>query len=194
MKKILFAAVGLSAIAAAAPASAQYYNGYQPAPYGYNQPYGQAYGYNYNDQQGLVRSYLIRADQLRRQVERLDNRDRINEREARRLRAAAIDLQNRTRAYAQNGLSGRERYELDQRFAQLQQALYRDARDGRGQWGNGGWIDRNRNGIDDRQEGYVYGRDRDRDGRLDRYDNWIDRDRDGRDDRRERRDREDDDD
>jgi hypothetical protein len=176
MKKILFAAVGLSAIAAAAPAAAQGYPGY-----GYNQPYGQAYGYNYGDQQGVVRSYLIRADQLRRQVDRLDNRDRINEREARRLRAAAADLQNRTRAYAQNGLSGRERAELDQRFAQLQQALRRDARDGRGQWGNqrdrdwdgvrdrrDGWIDANRNGIDDRQErGSYY--DRDRDGRDDRY-------------------------
>lgn len=170
MKKLLFAAAGLSAIAVAAPASAQYYPGPQPAPYGYNQPYGQAYGYNYNNQQGLVRSYLVRADQIRRQVERLDNRDRINEREARRLRAAAIDLQNRTRAYASNGLSGRERQELDQRFAQLQQALYRDARDGRNnQWGRDGYIDNNRNGIDDRQEGYGSRYDRDRDGRDDRY-------------------------
>ena len=73
MKKLLFAAAGLSAIAVAAPASAQYYPGRQPAPYGYNQPYGQAYGYN-NNQQGLVRSYLVRADQIRRQVERLDGR------------------------------------------------------------------------------------------------------------------------
>lgn len=179
MKKLLFAAASLSALAAAAPAAAQYYPYSQPAPYGYNQPYGQAYGYNYN-QQGLVRSYIVRADQLRRQVERRDNRNRINEREARRLRAAAIDLQNRTRFYAQNGLSNQERYELDQRFASLQQAIVRESRDGRrgrdrdrdGRWDRGdNWVDNNRNGIDDRQEGYGYGYqyDRDRDGRDDRY-------------------------
>lgn len=154
MKKFLIAAAGLSAFAAAAPAAAQGY---------YGQPQGYGYGYNYN-QQGLIRSYLIRADQLRRQIDRLDNRDRISEREARRLRGAAIDLQYRTRSYARNGLSGRERYELDRRFASLQRALYRDVRDGNYQW-----------------------RDRDRDGQWDRRDQWVDRDRDGRDDRWERR-------
>jgi hypothetical protein len=53
MTKMLAGAAGLAAIAAAAPASAQYYPGYSyPAysqPYGYNQPYaygGDAYGVN----------------------------------------------------------------------------------------------------------------------------------------------------
>lgn len=162
MKKFLIAAAGLSAFAAAAPATAQYYQG-QPG-YGYNQP---GYGYNYN-QQGLVQSYFVRADQLRRQIDRLDQRNRISNSEARRLRNAAVDLQNRTRAYAQNGLDGRERYELDQRFAQLQQRLRQDRFDGNNnRYGRGGWIDANRNGIDDRQEGVGY--DRDRDGRDDRY-------------------------
>lgn len=206
MKKILFAAAGLSALAAAAPAAAQYYPapqyGYgqpapygQPVPYGYNQPQG--YGYNYN-QQGLIQSYLVRADQLRQRVERFDSRDRITEREARRLRAAAIDLQNRTRRYAANGLNSRERYDLDQRFARLQQAIQIQARDGRRPNGNaygwnnnrGGFIDRNRNGVDDRLE---RDRDRDDDGRIDRYDGFVDANRNGIDDRRERRrDRDDD--
>lgn len=186
MKKFLIAAAGLSAIAAAAPAGAQYYPGQQQVPYGYGQQqgygqqYGQAYGYNNYDQQGLVRSYLIRADQLRRHVERLDQRNRISNNEARRLRAAAIDLQNRTRGYASNGLNDRERYDLDRRFAQLQQAARMERFDGNDRWGQGGrdydrdgvrdrrdgWIDVNRNGIDDRREG---GFDRDRDGRDDRY-------------------------
>lgn len=213
MKKFLFAAAGLSAIAAAAPAAAQYYPapnyGYQqPVPYGYGQPapYGYqqpGYGYNHNDQQGLVRSYLVRADQLRRQVERFDSRDRINEREARRLRNAAIDLQNRTRSYAQNGLSNRERYELDQRFAQLQRAIQIQARDGRRPNGNAyGWDrnrDRDRDGRYDRRDGFVDGnrngvddrlerdRDRDDDGRIDRYDGFVDANRNGIDDRREGR-------
>ena len=195
MKKFLFAAAGLSALIAAAPAAAQYYPapnpgygqpvpygyqqpvpyGYQqPVPYGYQQPgyqqpvpYGYqqpGYGRNYSNQQGLVRSYLIRADQLRRRIEMLDQRNRISNSEARRLRAAAIDLQNRARSYGQNGLSTRERYDLDQRLARLQQVTRYEARDGR----------------DNR-----YGRDRDRDGVNDRRDGWIDRDRDGMDDRRE---------
>lgn len=183
MKKFLIAAAGLSAIAAAAPAAAQYHNGYQQVPYGYGQQqygYGQQYGYNNYDQQGLVRSYLIRADQLRRHVERLDQRNRISNSEARRLRAAAIDLQNRTRSYASNGLNSRERYDLDRRFAQLQRAARLERMDGNNRWGQGGrdwdrdgvrdgrdgWIDVNRNGIDDRREGAF---DRDRDGRDDRY-------------------------
>jgi len=165
MRKFLVAAAAATtALAAAAPAAAQYY----PAPVNpYQQPYyGQGYGYAHNNY-GLIRSYQHRVDRLQRAIQRMDSRDRISEREARRLRAGAIDLQNRTRAYAQNGLSSRERYELDQRFASLQQALRRDARDGRGQWGNGQY------------------RDRDRDGQWDRNDQWIDRDRDGRDDRYE---------
>lgn len=179
MKTFLLAAAGLSAFAAAAPAAAQYY----PQPnYGYNQPYG----YGYNDQQGLVRSYLVRADQLRQRVERLDSRDRISEREAARLRAAALDLQRRTRAYAQNGLNNRERYELDQRFAQLQQALRRERFDDNNRWG-GDRYDDDRYGRYGRYDGARYpdGRlvnDRDRDGVDDSVDHWIDLNGDGRDD------------
>ncbi|GAA4004590.1 hypothetical protein [Sphingomonas humi] len=181
MKKFLFAAVGLSAIAAAAPASAQYYNGYQQAPYGYNQ-------YGYGNQQQLIQIYASRADQLRRQVERFDQRNRVSDREASRLRNAAIDLQNRVRVYARNGIDPNEQRDLDNRFAQLQQRIAYEARDGNNRYGNGygrgvgggrdrdrdgqwdrrdGWVDANRNGIDDRQERGII--DRDRDGRDDRY-------------------------
>ena len=151
MRKFLIAAaVATSAIAAATPAAAQYYPAQQ-----------RGYGYNYNyNQQGLVRSYIVRADQLRQRVERLDGRDRVSEREARRLRNAAIDLQNRTRSYARNGLSGRERQELDHRFAQLQQAIRSERFDGNNRRGNGRWDN------DGRRDGY---RDYDRDGRNDRY-------------------------
>jgi opacity protein-like surface antigen len=70
MKKFLIAAAGVGALAAAAPAAAQYYPapqyGYgQPVNYGYGQPQGYGYGYNNRDQQGLIRSYIVRADQLR---------------------------------------------------------------------------------------------------------------------------------
>ena len=163
MKKFLIAAAGLSVFAAAAPAAAQYYPG-QPAPY------GNAYGYNNG---GIVQSYLVRADRLRQRVERLDQRNRISEREARRLRESAIDLQGRTRAYARNGLDGRERYELDQRFARLEQQIARQRYDNNNRYGNG-W-----------GQGDGGGRDWDRDGVRDGRDGFIDRDRDGRDDRTE---------
>jgi len=191
MKKFLIAAAGLSVFAAAAPAAAQYY----PAPnYGYNQG-------------NVVQSYLIRADRLRQMVERRDNRNRISEREARGLRSAAIDLQRRTREYARNGLTSRERYTLDQRFARLEQAIGRQTYDRNNRYGNGygqgvgggrdrdrdgvrdnrdGYVDANRNGIDDRREGYRTG-DRDRDGVRDNRDGYVDANRNGIDDRREGR-------
>jgi hypothetical protein len=192
MKKLLLAAASLSVFAAAAPAAAQYYPGY-------DQPRG--YGYNEHDQQGLIRSYIVRADQLRQRVERLDSRDRISEREARQLRSAAADLQRRARDYARNGLSFGERRDLDMRFARFQQQLRIDVRDGQhnrwagrgrdfdrdGRWdGRDSWVDRNRNGIDDRQEG-LYRSDRDRDGVYDGRDGWVDRNRNGVDDRYEQR-------
>jgi hypothetical protein len=136
-KFFIAAAVATTALTAAAPAAAQYYP---------------AQGYGYNNGGGLVRSYIVRADQLRQRIDRLDGRDRVSEREARQLRRAAADLQARTRDYARNGLNNRERYELDQRFAQLQQAMRYERRDG-----------------DNRRGWEGNGRDRDRDGRVDRY-------------------------
>jgi hypothetical protein len=191
MKKFLVAAAGLSAIAAAAPAAAQYYPGpqgpYDGRQYNYNQQYGQSYGYQ--NQQRLIQAYVGRADQLRNRIERFDGRDRITEREAARLRAAAIDLQNRTRAYARNGIDPNEQRDLDNRFANLQQRIMVQARDGRrngrgyGQGvGGGRFVDYNRNGVDDRAERSY---DRNQNGIDDRYEGNFDRDRDGRDDRYE---------
>jgi hypothetical protein len=166
MKKFLIAAAGLSAIAAATPAAAQYYPG-QPAPY------GNAYGYNYGNQ-GTTRAYLIRADRLISQVERQISSGRLNPQEAYQLRNAARDLHGRTRSFAQNGINNRERYELDQRFAQIEQSLRYAANNNGGRYGQygqvrdrdydgirdgrDGWVDANRNGIDDRREGYPYRR------------------------------------
>jgi opacity protein-like surface antigen len=169
MKKFLIAAAGLSALAAAAPAAAQYHPAYgygqpQGYGYGYGQPQGYGYGYNNRDQHGLIRSYIVRADRLRMRVERLDSRDRISEREARRLRDDAAELQRRVRDYARNGLSFNERRDLDYRLARLEQRVRMDVRDGRERYAErdwdrdgrrddrDGWVDRNRNGIDDRYE------------------------------------------
>lgn len=162
MYKFLIGAAIATTALAATPAAAQYYQG---------QPYGNAYGYNYNNYNGLTRSYMVRIDQLRQRIERNDSRDRISEREARQLRAQAVDLQRRVRSYASNGLNNRERYDLDRRIANLQSRLRYERNDGnnwRGsQPGRDGFIDTNRNGIDDRIE------DR----------GWVDNNRNGIDDR-----------
>lgn len=163
MRKFFIATAVATSAFAAAPAAAQYYPAPQPVPYGYGQP---GYGYNYQAQDRLIRSYIARADQLRNRVERLDSRDRVSEREAARLRREATQLQQRVRAYAQNGLNGRERQDLDYRFAQLQQAIRSERFDGndrrygygeRREWTDeygrrNTFVDRNGNGVDDRWE------------------------------------------
>ena len=152
MRKFLIAAaVSVSALAAASPAAAQYY----PAP---QQPYGNGYAYQ-NNQQNIVRNFVNRVDQIRYQIDRLDNRDRISEREARSLRNEAYYLRNRVVRSGYNGVSWRERQDLNVRLARLEQRVRYEANDG------------------NRRDGW-------RDGRNDR-DQWIDRDRDGRNDRYE---------
>lgn len=150
MRKILLtAAAAASALAVAAPASAQWG---PVAPV----PYGQAYGYhnNYNNW-GHIRSLQVRIDRLQRRIARLDNRDRISEREARRLREASRELEYRLRIASRNGLHPTEARHIEFRLARLEQRLMRDAWDGR-RWGQsqygGGYYDRDRDGLDDRWE------------------------------------------
>lgn len=146
MRKFLISAVAAaSAFAVASPAAAQYYP----------QPQGNAYGYNAN--YGQARSLVARVDQIRRQIDRLDSRDRISEREADRLRYEARIVRDQVRRSSYNGLSRRERQTLEYRVARLEQRVRHEVRDGN-QWGNrndgrhnAGW-DRDRDGRDDRYE------------------------------------------
>jgi len=143
MRKFLIsAAVAASTIAVASPAAAQYY----PQPQGY------AYGYNNH---GQTRRLLARVDQIRRQIERFDARDRISEREARDLRREANALRDRVRRASFNGLSFRERQAIEIRIARLEQRVQHELRDGN-RWGSRDsraiiW-DRDRDGRDDRYE------------------------------------------
>ena len=145
-----------SALAVATPASAQYF----PAPQGY------AYGYQNN--YGQVRRLQARIDQIQRQISRLDRRNILSEREARRLRNDSRQLEHRLRFAARNGLHPAESYEIERRLARLEQRLHRDARDGN-RWGQnayqGNYYDRDRDGRDDRWERDR--RDRDDDDRDD---------------------------
>ena len=145
MRKFLIsAAVAASAFAVASPAAAQYYL----------QPQGNAYGYQAN--YGQARSLIARVDQIRRQIDRLDSRDRITEREARNLRYQANVLRDRVRRASFNGLNNRERRDIEVRIANLEQRVRYEVSDGN-RWGQ-------------RDGGYTnVGWDRDRDGRDDRY-------------------------
>ena len=97
----------------------------------------------------------MRSDNIQRQIERLDRRNILSDREASRLRQDARELERRLRYVRQNGLRQTERYDIERRLARLEQRLARDARDGH-RWGNNyqqqGAYDRDRDGRDDRYE------------------------------------------
>jgi hypothetical protein len=149
MRKVLIsAAAAVSALAFAAPAAAQYY----PAP----PP--QAYGYNwYNNGYGSVRSLQARIDQVQRQISRLDRQNLMSDRSADRLRAESAGLERRLRGAARYGLNPREANDINVRIARLEERVRHNSVSRRNGYAYNGYNDRN---------GWV---DRDRDGRDDRY-------------------------
>ncbi|MEO6582417.1 MAG: hypothetical protein ABIN68_06385 [Sphingomicrobium sp.] len=156
MKKFLISlTVAASAMAVATPASAQYFP----------QPQGNAYGYN-NNNYGQARRLQARIDQIQRQIERLDRRNMLSNREARRLFDESRDLERRLAKYGRNGINFRERQGIEIRIARLEQRVRIEATDGN-RWGQN-------NGYNNGYNGY----DRDRDGRDDRYEDDRGRDRD----------------
>ncbi len=170
MRRFLISAALLgSTVALAAPAAAQWA---PPMPQGY------AYGYNHNS--GQVRRLEVRVQQLRREIRQLDRRNILSNREANRLDAEARSLQYRLRQLGYNGLSPRERYEIQRRIARLEQNIRYQANDGDRRYANyGEWGDRDRDGVNDRYDNRI---DRDRDGRDDRWENDRRRDHDDRED------------
>ncbi|MFL6752535.1 MAG: hypothetical protein ACJ8D5_04045 [Sphingomicrobium sp.] len=169
---ISLAAAG-SALAFATPASAQYYPapqpyGYGAQPYGYGAPYGNAYGYN---NFGQARSLQVRINNVERQINRLDRRNRIGEREADRLRHEANRIERRIRSASRNGLNPYEANDINRRIAVLEQRVQYASSHGWNRYGSRyGW-----NGTYG-NNGYAY--DRDRDGRDDRYEDDRGRDHD----------------
>src|SRR5437762_13347010 len=99
-----------AALIAASPAATQYYP--QPQPYGYNNGYGNngynngynGYGNGFQGNWGQVRALQARIDNVERQINRLDRRDRIGGRSADRLRDEANRIEERLHRSARNGL------------------------------------------------------------------------------------------
>jgi opacity protein-like surface antigen len=142
MRKFIFsAALAASTLVAAAPAAAQWYP-----------PQGNAYGYN---NYGQVRSLDARIDAMQRQIDHLDRRNILSNREASRLRGESRDVENRLHRVARNGFTGWERNDIERRIQRLEVRVQREARDGNrygGYYGQAGWSDRDRDGRNDRYE------------------------------------------
>jgi hypothetical protein len=113
-KIVLSVAAAGAAVLAASPASAQYYPRPQPAPY------GNAYGYN---GYGMAQSLQVRIDNIQRQINRLDRRDRIGENSADRLRDEARDIERRLHRRSRGGLVNREAGEVAYRVQRLEQRV-----------------------------------------------------------------------
>jgi hypothetical protein len=166
MNRIIFTALtatsALAAIAAAAPASAQSGgNGYG----------GNGYG-----------NVEVRADQLQMRLQAGVQSGAITREEAMPLRMQLRELTRLETLYARDGISGRERADLQQRIASLRQGIRMAERTGGDRYGNrdvDSRYDRNNDGWDDR--------DGNRDGRWD-VDSRYDSNRDGYDDRDSNRD------
>lgn len=119
---IPLAAAG-SLLAAAAPASAQWFP----------QPQGHAYGY---DNYGHARALHARINHMEREIRRLANHRMISAREYRELRSDARSLERRFIRDARDGrgLSRQEAYNIERRIMRLERRIAREVRDGR-RWG-----------------------------------------------------------
>jgi hypothetical protein len=129
MRKIVLslAAAG-AALAAASPAVAQYYPAPQPGPYGYNN--------GFRGNWGEVRALQQRIDNVERQIDRLDRRDRLGDRTADRLRDEANRIERRLHERARGGLDPREAGDIQYRIQRLEQRVQFALADHHPRWGD----------------------------------------------------------
>lgn len=161
MRKFLISATLLaSSLAIAAPAAAQVRVSIGTQ---YGNGYGNQYGYGYNNNYGGARSLQVRLNNIERQINQLDRRNILSNREANRLRAEANWLERTIRVSGRNGLNGYERRNLEIRLARLEQNVRYQATDGNRRYGQGQYG--NQYGYGNGYNAY----DRDRDNRDDRY-------------------------
>ena len=165
-----------AALAVAAPASAQYYPqpGYVPQGYAPQVHPAQGYAYGYNNW-GHVRALKARVDRVQHNINRLDRRDAISERSADRLRYEARSVERRLHRASRFGLNPYEANEIEQRLFRLERRVRMAlGRRWRGDWGMAGYTGYGQG------EWNPYYSDRDRDGRVDQWEDDRGRDRDGR--------------
>ena len=118
MRKYLIPIVaGVSVVAMAAPASAQY-----ARPVDRYRGYNQGYGF---DGRGLQ----IRVDRVREQIRRLEERRVLSFREGRSLEYQAMDLQRRIARASGNGIQPGEARRLEEGIRRLEYRVQREATD-----------------------------------------------------------------
>jgi hypothetical protein len=140
MKFVLALAAAGAALVVATPAAAQYYP----------QSYGNAYGYNQGNR-GYVRALQARINHVQRTIRQFDRRDVIRDNRADRLRAEANQIERQLRRYARGGLYPAEANAIEGRIARLErQVQYSVANRGYGY--NQGFRDRDHDGRNDRWE------------------------------------------
>jgi hypothetical protein len=138
MRKFLISAVLLSAasLAVAAPAEAQY----RGQAYGVATGYGQAYGQGYARGGGAYRGGGIQNElvEIRQQIRLGFDRGALSRSEAARLTRDADKIEERLRRRAWDGVSFREREDLQRRVSQLRERLryarFDDRRDRDRRW------------------------------------------------------------
>lgn len=174
-KTLLLVMTSLSALIAAAPADAQY-----PASYGAQRPY-----------RGAGADIAMRIDRLEERLEAGVRAGTIDRREAWMLRRQIAEIRRLEREFGYDGLSLRERDDLQLRIRTLRDRMGFADGGARGRYAP---YDRNRDGNDDRYDADgndIDDRyDRNHDGNDDRYDadgndidDRFDRNDDGNDDR-----------
>jgi uncharacterized protein YheU (UPF0270 family) len=111
MRNILISAILLGSVAIAAPAAAQYRGGHDNGYSGVN-----------------IQREL---SQLRNQIHRGEDRDRLSNREERRLLNEVSRIDNLYSRYRRNGLDRREARDLEQRIQMVRQQIRAERRDDR---------------------------------------------------------------
>ncbi|MBA3670296.1 MAG: hypothetical protein H0W71_09610 [Sphingomonas sp.] len=180
-KLILIAAAAGTALAFAAPATAQYFPQPQQPAYGYNSGYNSSYNGYGNNGYGQLRSMQSRIDGIQRQIEQLKARRMISRNEANGLRAESRNLENRLARASRYGLNPNEARTISYGIARLEQHVAREARDGRGRgygygYGNGQYGNGYNNGYGGYGQNNAYYTDSDRDGHddNDEHEQWHD--------------------
>jgi len=175
MRKVLIslAAAG-TALAIASPAAAQYYPAQQP--YGYN-GYGGNWLFDFGNQR-YARMMQDRVQRVRTDIRQMGAQRVLSYGEVRSLDDQARNLQHRIYRASRNGVNRGEARNLDRSVRRLEERVVREAYD----WNRRPGV-RRYNAYNYNQYWNQYGdadRDRDHDGRNDRWEDDQGRDHDGR--------------
>lgn len=125
MRKFIIGLTAATAgLIAATPATAQYA---QPR-YGYNQPYGGGWLYNFRDTR-YARMMQDRVQRIRYDIRQMDRMRVLSNQEARMLDRQAVNLERSIYRYTRNGVGPGEARAIDNRVRRLEERVIREAND-----------------------------------------------------------------